>query len=319
MKIYSTLVLALSLQLAKAQDLAVGPFSGVNNIGKITVVGGQVNFADINGAPNDQRIYAAMASALPDAFTASFNFTVTQAGTYGSSLIPLAFTAGSQAVSNPQNSPSVQTAQDALGVVFETPKYNDVDLMLKPYIKKGATVQPISAAIAIQKNVAYKVVLQRCSPTAGALSVFQGDALLKQIAFTINQPLQPLVFAQASNMVQAWERRLCSALASDYKFVAGALMPCITINTLCDPTPIKKPIVTQPTKEVNEPVKEKTDLLEVIGNVIKQIDRQTEEQKPVQRPTDIKRPTEKSSDTSKPAPKTLPPAPQSKDSKTKGS
>lgn len=285
MKLLSTLCMVLYVQFIHAQPLSIGQFTGVNQIGKIKVTGTQVFFSNINGAPRDQRIYAPLSTALPDAFTVSFNFTATYAGPFGSSLIPLAFTTGIQAVSNPDNQPTVQTAQDALGVLFETPKNNDTDLMLRPYIKNGTTVQNIVEFIAIKRNVNYRVILQRCTPNSAALSIFQGEALIKQMAFTINTPLQPLLVAQASNLVQAWERRLCSAITNDYKIVTGTVLPCVTINTLCqEAIPAMQTIPSAPKQEQPQPIAEKKGLLEKVGNVIKVIDKQIDEPRPVEKP-----------------------------------
>jgi hypothetical protein len=226
MKQLSILFLVVAFFSSKAQQTKAISFSqGFNQANRIVQAGNTVRFNQIKGAPNDVRVFSSC-DAVENAFTVQFRFKIIMAGSNGSALIPFAFTTGTEAVSNPDNQPTVQTNQDALGVMFSTPKNNNTLLQLFPYVKKGTYVQPFNAYIPLQLQKEYNVILQRCNPKTGMLSVFAGSTLVQSLVFQIEQPLSTFYFAQASNMVQAWEQRMCSAEATDYAYTLSNVMPC---------------------------------------------------------------------------------------------
>jgi hypothetical protein len=190
------------------------------NKSNILPTGNSISYIKIKGANDDIRSCQPLAFAMPVSFKFSFNFSVSTVSQEGAALIPVAFTTGNIPVSNPDKDPSKQTYQDALGIIFQTPHKNNKDLQLAVYLKHRDKpfTNLYAEFIKINYNQTYKVVLQRCSATEGAFSVFENGQMIGKKTFSIPSGLAQLNYMQASNMVQASAMRSCNAFANLFEY-----------------------------------------------------------------------------------------------------
>jgi hypothetical protein len=256
MKLFFTVVFYSFIVTATAQTLINAPFNLKNsswqNVSKNKSIiapknNTGINFIDVPGATNDTRIIQKLKYAIPEIFTVAFNFTVSKVSTTGAALLPFVFTADNKAPSNPDNQPSVQTFQNALGIIFQTPKNQNDNLQIAPYVKIGAEpqVQLYNNYIKIDYKKPYTIFLQRCSLDKANLSVQQDGKLIGSVNFDIPVNIGSLTYVQAANMVQASQYRMCSATADGFFYESKATIDCN--NTTTTVKEIEKPIVTLPT------------------------------------------------------------------------
>ncbi len=204
-----------------------------------------ISYTDVPGADNDIRIYQRLAFPMPNTFAVKFYFTVNDVSNVGAALLPIVFTAGNQAPSNPDQVPAEQTNQDALGILFQTPLNNKNSLQISPYIKKGATpeVALYNKMIKLEYKKAYTIQLTRCNATKGNITVKLKEELIGSVDFDIPANLNTLTYMQAANMVQASRYRNCSAISSIIYYIPEKYINCNVNEKPADPI---KPVDATP-------------------------------------------------------------------------
>ena len=187
-----------------------------------------INYNSIPGAAKDVRIYQGLSTPMPERFTVAFNFTVTNVSATGAALLPLVFTSGELAPSNPDGRPSEQTNQNALGILFQTPLKNNKILQIAPYVKTGAVPQTelYNKFIKIDYNKPYTIILTRCNKTMANITVKLDGVKVGEVPFVLPQNLDNLNYIQAANMVQASQYRNCSATATQFYYAATNEIGC---------------------------------------------------------------------------------------------
>jgi hypothetical protein len=248
------LLIGINNYASNAQSLAGAPFnlqaaqwqSSANNNAKITINTNGITHNIIPGAYKDVRMYQKLTAPLPEQFTVGFNFTVTNVSNTGASLLPLVFTAGNQAPSNPENQPSVQTNQNALGILFQTPLNRKGELQIAPYVKIGATpmVNLYAKFISIAYNKAYTIILTKCNAVKANITVKLNGALVGSTDFTIATNLGNLNYVQVANLVQASQYRNNSTSAQAFFYTPQSNITCSN-NTDSD-------IKTDPIKPIKD-------------------------------------------------------------------
>jgi hypothetical protein len=218
---------------------------------------GTISYFRMPGANDDIRSCQKLTTDLPTVFKLSFTFAVTQVNYEGAALIPIAFTAGNLPISNPDKQPALQTYQDALGILFQTPHKNNRILQITPYLKQKDKpfIQLYKDYIKLEYNVPYNIVLQRCNATSGNLTVYSYGKLIGNKVFTIPANLQTLRYVQASNMVQASSQRGSCAYAKQFAFttstndLCGNTIPDVKLEVPVETPPIITPTETAPVYE----------------------------------------------------------------------
>lgn len=207
---------------------------------------GGIDFSNVPGAYKDIRIFQKLGFAAENSFAIGFYFTVSDVSNTGAALLPMVLTAGNAAPSNPSNQPAVQTNQNALGILFQTPLNNKKSLQISPYLKVGATPQTAlyDKFIRLEYNKSYFIQLKRCNGTNGNLTVKLKNEIVGSVDFIIPNNIGNLSYLQAANMVQASQYRNCSAKAALFTYNPERLMNCGTISTPVDPikTPVENPV-----------------------------------------------------------------------------
>ncbi len=208
-----------------------------------------LSFFNLPGAIYDMRIYQKLSFQMPETFTVGFNFNVKNVGKVGAALLPLVFTAGNLAPSNPDNQANVQTNQDALGIIFQTPLNDSINLQIAPYVKIGATPQVTlyNNFIKIDKRKAYTIILRRCTKTKVSLTVLLNNALVGKVAFGIPANFKTLTYVQSSNMVQASSFRKCTGTINQFFYTDENKMSCEDKNppdVILPPTETNKTVAS---------------------------------------------------------------------------
>ncbi len=234
----SILFLLFSI-LANAQSITGAPFKlgsadwkTVSPKGNLLTANNTIgiNYNSIPGANSDVRIYQKLQTPMPEKFTVAFNFTVTNVSATGAALLPLVFTSGDLAPSNPDNKPREQTNQNAFGILFQTPLNNNKSLQISPYVKLGTAPQTdlYNNFIKIDYNKPYTIFLTKCTKTLANITVKLDGEFIGTINFSVPQNLGNLNYIQAANMVQASQYRNCSATATQFYYVATNEIGCNT-------------------------------------------------------------------------------------------
>lgn len=175
--------------------------------------------ATIPGAYTDVRLLKKIEQPIHKATTVSVDMMVTNHSDAGVAFLPVVFTDSTLAPSNPNNSPKVQTNQNAFGILLGSDHYFTpvAEMYITPYQKNGATAilqTEASNRITIEKNKWYRIVLQTTSDSTATLQAFSADTKQwsRKVPFKIAIPLQQLAYLQIANMVQADKNRNVSVL-----------------------------------------------------------------------------------------------------------
>ena len=201
---------------------------------KITVGGGVCSIIALPGYPRDIRIHQPLGATIYDMWTMHFDWMVTNVGSVGGAVIPLVVTAGTQAPCNPDNQPTQQTNQDAIGVLCLTTHFQTAPIWLTPFVKDGNILDTTSCKLTIVANRLYHVTLNRYSPTKGELIVTDESGRLQKCCFDIPETVKGLNTVQTANLVQADQSRSITATLSRSS-INTDIDPC------CFPVGIKGP------------------------------------------------------------------------------
>lgn len=202
----------------------------------IAVGNGLCTITNLPGAPTDIRISQPLNGMLGDYWKLTFLWRVESVtGTDGGAVLPVVCTAGNLPPSNPDQQPTVQTIQDAIGVLCVTTFKTQEPIYIKPYVKDEGVPQSSECSITINAGVTYRITLEKYDNRKGRLTVASSaipdgvnyNYIVGTCCFDIPETVTGLTYIQTANLVQASDHRCISAFLSKTAIETE-------INTCCD-------------------------------------------------------------------------------------